>query len=197
MSKINQTKTDHEKNIKLKKPNIFNYLSYVFFVKYWSFTLILGLILCAIAIGLPFYFSNKTTNNQFGYILIDPNKESQQIFQIYSNITIVEPLNISYIYDTSYQLPYACYNFTEKSLFIQFPTYKHSSGEIILHPNITLHSAEIKIIAVGYWMLLDLNYTLLFTNAHFTCIRFKIHERLTNCTIQHLKFYKLIMEEEN
>jgi len=125
---------------------------------------------------------NKT--EQFGYIIIDPNKEEQPIFVVCilaSSFTS----NDSWITKTDFGLSVAAeYNFSEKALFIELFSYETATGEIIPHPNITAHYIDVEIIKENYFLKIKLF-------EHFgTHLSIRVCQKLLNYTIQPLTFYK-------
>ena len=138
--------------------------------------LLIGLIV-GVSVNL-----NKT--EEFGFIIIDPNQETETIFVVCilaSSFT----LNDSWTTKTDFSIvPNAKYTFSEKALFIELFSYETATGEIIPHPNITTHYIEVQITNENYFMKIEM-YDFLGT---LLCFRFT--QKVLNITIQPLMFYK-------
>jgi len=139
-------------------------------------------LICLIAVPLAFIYNKQP--EEFGYIVIDPNKEEQPIFTV-TILACEFTSNDSWITRTDFSLSIvAKYNFSEKSLFIELFSYETATREIIPHPNITTHFIEVDIIKENYFLKIRLY-------EHFgTQFAVRICEKLLNYTIQPLTFYK-------
>lgn len=125
---------------------------------------------------------NLNQTEEFGYVLIDPNEEENSVYQIL--IGGYTTMNLSYFIQALYTLPSPEYTFSERALHIGLFTYESVTGKIIPHPNITVNSISIQIINENYFIELK------GFNFFGTKVTFKLNQRLLNCTIQPITFYK-------